>query len=82
MASGQMFNISGRVIDKERERLPLAHIFIPETKQTFISDVSGDFSFRQPAGNVTLEITYTGYTTVRQKVFIKGDTSLIFQLQL
>jgi outer membrane cobalamin receptor len=82
VASGQVFTLSGKVLDQESKALPLAHIFLPETEQTFITDVSGDFSFKQPAGNVTLEITYTGYTTVRQKIFIKGDTSLIFRLQL
>jgi hypothetical protein len=82
LASGKVVTISGKVLDQEKKGLPLAHIFLPETKQTFITDAAGDFSFKQPAGNLLLEIRYTGYTTIRQKVFVKEDTVLIFRLQL
>ncbi len=69
------YNVSGVITDSESgETLIGATIFIPELNKGTVSDVHGNYHLDHlPAGALTLEFAYLGFSTVVKKVNITDN---------
>jgi TonB-dependent starch-binding outer membrane protein SusC len=58
-------NITGSVTDQGKEPLIGATVLVAGTSVGTVTDVNGEFSLSVPAGQTSLLVSYTGYTTLR-----------------
>lgn len=71
LTSFAQYNISGRVTDMDGVGLERVDIFLHETHQGTASDSNGYYSIRGvKSGNYHLHITYAGYHSQQQDVFV------------
>ncbi len=68
-AQNQTVKIEGVILDKSSETpLPGATLYIEETRQGYIADESGYFSFSLRKGNYTLVSSFVGYQSRKTKI--------------
>ncbi len=60
---GQLYKVSGYVLDNKRERLPLASIEIPQLRKGTVSKDDGTYEFYLERGKYELVISMIGYKT-------------------
>ena len=66
--------ITGKITDKNGFPLTGATVQIMETKQGTATDLEGSFSFiKVTKGNYTLSISYVGYETLTQSIFVQAN---------
>jgi hypothetical protein len=70
----QGFNISGKVLDEEHNRLPFANVCINNTTVETVADQNGSFSFRY-SGNNTIELvnSFVSYQSGSVKFVLNKD---------
>ena len=74
--------LKGKVIDSNtKERLIGATIYVQELKTGTATDINGNFVIKLPPGNYSLKISYIGYKTAFEKVEIRDDIKITFQLE-
>lgn len=74
--------LSGHVTDKDNgSSLGKASLYIPDLRLGVIADTAGNYHFRNlSAGNYLVEISFVGFKTLTQNVFIHGNTNQDFAL--
>ncbi len=73
--------LSGTVLNSEGVPLVSANVQIRSIDKGLISEKGGTFSLAHPAGEVQLEISYTGFKRLKKSFEIKKDTSMYFILE-
>ncbi|HYV95012.1 MAG TPA: TonB-dependent receptor [Chitinophagales bacterium] len=75
-------SLSGKVADaKDGTALIGATIAITELKTGAVSDAKGNYTIKNlPAGSFVVQVNYLGYSTLSQKVSIKGNVAQNFSL--
>ncbi len=69
----QKTTIRGRILDKSKEPLTGANIFLRDTYDGATADAEGKFQFdTEETGPQVLLVTYIGYDSVSQKVTLPG----------
>jgi len=82
-ANAQEFTISGSVTDNESgETLLGATIYAKEIGKGIVTNEYGYFSLTLPEGTYTLSISYVGFKTFEQVVFLTENKKLDVQLNL
>ena len=79
MAQG---TINGTVTDENDEALPGASAYIKNTTNGNITDINGQFSLSVDAGNATVVISFTGYTTVERAISVEDGQSYDLAVKL
>ncbi len=76
--------IKGKVVDKSTsDPLPAADVHLVEIKRGTITKTDGTFIIQGiPAGNYTIEVSYTGYKKSRKKVEVKDGLTLEVNVEL
>ncbi|MGK0413374.1 MAG: iron complex outermembrane receptor protein [Polaribacter sp.] len=80
LANAQSYQLSGKVIDKNKEPLPGASILVKELKKGTSADLDGNFSFTLNKGTYTVEVSFLGYKTISEKIILSKDEEYIIQL--
>jgi iron complex outermembrane receptor protein len=74
--------ISGKVLDETNQPLPGATVTVKGTQKSTGTDASGNFRLTGLAnGNVTLQISFLGYTTLERIVNVSGNVSVNISLK-
>ncbi|MFN8289975.1 MAG: DUF5686 and carboxypeptidase regulatory-like domain-containing protein [Chitinophagaceae bacterium] len=63
LSQGQLYKVSGIILDNKKERLPLASVEIKEPKKGTVSKDDGSFEFYLERGKYDLVISMIGYQT-------------------
>jgi len=75
LASAQNFQLKGFVQDSSGLSLPSAHIQIWSPKKKVItSDASGEFVLSLPAGEVRVDVSYTGFKKLSHSFILSSAT--------
>jgi hypothetical protein len=79
--NANMYSLSGVVYDS-RSDLPLAgaNLYLTDQPYGAATDEDGFFTFLIPEGNHTINISYIGYITIEQSIFIDTDEKVVFKL--
>ncbi|UAM97580.1 TonB-dependent receptor [Polaribacter litorisediminis] len=80
LANAQSYQLSGKVIDKNKEPLPGASILVKELKKGTSADFDGNFSFTLKKGTYTIEVSFLGYKTISEKIILSKNEEYIIQL--
>jgi iron complex outermembrane receptor protein len=80
LVNAQSFELSGKVIDKNKDPLPGASILVKELKKGTSADFDGNFSFELEKGTYTIEVSFLGYKTISEKVTLSKDEEYVVQL--
>jgi hypothetical protein len=72
----QMITIRGTVKDTNAEKLPAAHIIILPDSLIVLSDENGNFKCNTKPGALTVQVSFTGYSTYVQSFSPKADTAI------
>ncbi|TXD51569.1 MULTISPECIES: TonB-dependent receptor [unclassified Polaribacter] len=80
LVNAQSFELSGKVIDKNKEPLPGASILVKELKKGTSADFEGNFSFTLEKGIYTIEVSFIGYKTISEKITLSKDEEYVVQL--
>jgi outer membrane receptor for ferrienterochelin and colicin len=73
----QTVTVSGRVIDIEtRNPLPDANVYVQQLQNGQAADREGRFSLRLPTGNMSLRVSFSGYTTQTLELTLRRDTTI------
>lgn len=67
-APGAPRQLRGQVVDSGGQPLPGANVLVPGTRLGATTDANGNFQLALPAGENQIEVSYTGYQSVRQEV--------------
>ena len=80
---GQFYNVSGKIQSKKKP-LAFANVFIKSLEKGAIADEKGVYKLTGlKAGTYILEVSFTGYTSLQQKILITDQNiSLDFQLEI
>ncbi|HRI78756.1 MAG TPA: carboxypeptidase-like regulatory domain-containing protein [Cyclobacteriaceae bacterium] len=78
----QEAQLKGHILGLSEQPLQSANVRIQNSSKGVSSDTNGDFIIRVNPGKTSLEITYTGYKKLVQKMDIKGDTLIVFRLEV
>ncbi|MDR2823673.1 MAG: TonB-dependent receptor, partial [Prevotellaceae bacterium] len=79
--SAQNVTVSGYITDSESgETLIAAAIFDQNTKKGATSNVYGFYSLTLPAGELSLEFSYVGYSAQTLKLSLQNDTAINIKL--
>ena len=77
---GQDYQLRGVVSGQSELRLSSAHVKVVGTGKTFATDKNGEFSAQVPAGQMILEVSYTGYELLHRSLELVGDTVIYLTL--
>ena len=80
LVNAQSFELSGKVIDKNKDPLPGASILVKELKKGTSADFDGNFSFKLEKGTYTIEVSFLGYKTISEKITLSKDEQYVVQL--
>ncbi len=80
LVNAQSFELSGKVIDKNKEPLPGASILVKELNKGTSADFDGKFSFNLKKGIYTIEVSFLGYKTISEKITLSKDEEYVIQL--
>ncbi len=77
-------SIRGKITDLDTgEPLMGASIYLSDIKMGAITDLNGDFELRgMPSGNHILEISFLGYTSIAETLFVQGEIRKDFTLSM
>jgi len=65
-----------------QEALPGASVYIPDIRRGTIADEKGLFQIKNiPLGNHLIEISFSGFSSIVETIFITGETDLTFNLK-
>lgn len=81
LVNAQSFELSGKVIDKNKEPLPGASILVKELKKGTSADFEGNFSFKLEKGIYTIEVSFLGYKTLSKEISVSKNEKINFSLQ-
>ncbi|MFM9840558.1 MAG: TonB-dependent receptor plug domain-containing protein [Cyclobacteriaceae bacterium] len=82
LCTAQTYQLKGFVNDSTGVALSSAHIQVwAPKKKTITSGEHGDFSLVVPKGEIRIEISYTGFKKLSRSIFIKSDTTFVFQIE-
>ncbi|MDD4115693.1 MAG: TonB-dependent receptor [Massilibacteroides sp.] len=80
-AQSQRITVEGVILEKGSEApLPGATLFIEETRQGYVSDEDGRFSFSLKTGDYTLVTSFVGYQSRKTK--IRATENLILEIRM
>ena len=79
-ANAQNRAVSGTVLDTQQQPVIGASVVIAGTRQGTVTDPDGTFSLKIPAGDVTLEVSCLGYTTIQTTV-PEGTSKIVVNLE-
>ena len=85
VAQAQTGEIQGKVTDASGEVLVGAAIRVTAHQQFFgyVTDIDGNYIVKVPAGEYSINVSYTGYNTQQiNKVLVKADSITIVNIQL
>lgn len=75
--------VEGRVVDAETGTpLPGANVVIVGTQRGTTTGEDGRYTLSVPAGTVTLQVSYVGYSTVRREADVEGGETVTVDVQL
>lgn len=75
--------IKGKVTDSlTNESLPGATVIIPGTTLMTSTDLNGEFLLRAPAGDVTLEVRYVGFTNYTRTISVPTEGTIDVAIKL
>lgn len=77
----ESFTLSGTVTDPTQGAIPGVSIHIKETYTWVVTDGSGKFSVKLPAGNYTVETSYLGFRKWEKKINLAKNTTLAVNMQ-
>ena len=77
---GQNVHLKGIVSTNSGQALGSANVRVIDYTEVTVTDKSGEFVLGLPKGSVDLEITFTGYEKMAQKIDLTGDTTMKFML--
>lgn len=84
-AQNSSWQVSGKVIDKNKKNVPFANVYINNTSIGTTTDQNGNFSLRIPArfSKIDLVISFVGYETLKKTILQseKKLQNLVFTLQ-
>ncbi|WP_417885561.1 TonB-dependent receptor [Zunongwangia sp.] len=75
------YSLSGQITDSENQPLFGATIYIPKLKIGTTSNTNGYFSLKIPEGKYTIDISFIGYTSIKEPIAITKNTTKNFQLK-
>ncbi len=76
------YQLSGRVLNEDKQTLPGATIFLHPIEKGTISDPSGNYTFSNlKSGGYYIEVAYIGYKTWTDSIKINGNESYDIQLE-
>jgi uncharacterized protein (TIGR02231 family) len=78
MGTGRAGEVSGRVLDDSGEPLIGATISIRGTATGTVTDIDGNFNLKLPNANVSLVISYIGYTNLDVPVTNSGQVIQVY----
>ena len=73
ISQGQLYKISGIILDNKRERLPLASVEIKELKKGTVSKDDGSFEFYLERGRYDLVVSMVGFKPKVVSFFINNS---------
>lgn len=76
----QEFRVQGIITGSSSQPLASAHVQVIGASKTLATDEDGRFAVVTPAGRLTLEVTHTGYESLRRTFQVTRDTLLSFAL--
>ncbi|RZS95806.1 TonB-dependent receptor [Cecembia calidifontis] len=81
--AAQDLSINGKVLDKNTNApLPGVTVFIPELNRGTVTDLDGSFKITAiPSGNITLQVSFVGYSTLIKTIRPGSDRNLVFVLE-
>jgi hypothetical protein len=80
--SQQKYTVSGHIYDAETgETMIGAKLFFPELAKGGVSNAYGFYSVSLPEGTYDLQINYTGYETISEKIILTNNIQRDFKLQ-
>jgi hypothetical protein len=75
--------VSGIVTDAQLgEPLPGANVLIVGSNVGTVTNLSGEFSLRASEGEIELEVSYIGFTTIKQKVNVPANSVAIVEIKM
>ncbi len=78
----QKYTLSGHIYDAETgETMIGAKLFFPELSKGGVSNSYGFYSISLPEGTYDLQITYTGYETLTQKIVLNNNLKRDFKIK-
>ena len=81
LANAQSFTLSGKVVDKNKQPLAGASVFVKEIKKGTSTNFDGNFSINLQKGSYTVEVSFIGYTTISEKITLSKDEEYVIELQ-
>ena len=73
LTNAQKVTVSGKIVDKNQEILTGASVFVKETNQGISTDLNGNFKFKLNKGSFTIQVSYIGFKTIEQNVYLDKD---------
>ncbi len=73
LSNGQLYRISGIILDNKRERMPLASVEIKELKKGTVSRDDGSYEFFLERGKYDLVVSMIGYRTKVRTFYINNE---------
>ncbi len=73
LTNAQKVTVSGKIVDKNQEVLTGASVFVKETNQGISTDLNGNFKFKLNKGSFTIQVSYIGFKTIEQNVYLDKD---------
>jgi hypothetical protein len=80
VVTAQTLAVSGSVGDRFGEKLPMANVLLLPDSMVVTSDADGQFRFRTTPGVKKINVSYTGFETIKTTILIQRDTSFLFIL--
>ena len=81
LANAQSYTLSGKVVDKNKQPLAGASVFVKEIKKGTSTNFDGNFSINLQKGSYTVEVSFIGYTTISEKITLSKDEEYVIELQ-
>lgn len=73
LSNGQLYKLSGKVMDNNKDHLALASVEIKELRKGTISKDDGSYEFFLERGKYTLVVSMTGYQPLVRTVYINNE---------
>ena len=73
LTNAQKVTVSGKIVDKNQEVLTGASVFVKETNQGISTDLNGNFKFKLNKGSFTIQVSFIGFKTIEQNVYLDKD---------
>lgn len=75
--------LTGSITNQNGQPLIGAHIVLKNSKETTVSDFNGRYKFEDvAAGKQVVEVSYIGYTTQSNEIYVEGTTTYTLNFKL